>query len=137
MTVSVIISRIAFSLKKEAPGIDPDMSSTTFSQKLGAIGLVGNVGLIAGIFYKKHEYDMEETRARILWQRNLNDDDLSCYFAAQRYYEQCKFELDDSEIEDCLILSKELTACKEMVGKSIPQGAPSMQPLPRAFRATT
>ena len=107
--------------------------NATIGSKIGGLALIGNVALIAGIFYRRNEFLAEEAAAREKWEA-VRERNFRCYFASKRYFDQCRFVLDDSADDDCKVLASETSECKKELAAEIPLTAPAMQALPRAFR---
>lgn len=108
-------------------------NSATFSQKVGALSLVGNVCLIASLFYQRHKTQMEESEEMASWQA-ANQRDFSCYASSKRYFDQCRLELDDADSYDCISLAETLQNCRNNLAGLLPSLTPSMRSLPIGFR---
>ena len=109
------------------------LSGATLGQKVGGLAIFGNLALIASMLYQRQEYHTEEALARSKWEAS-RDQQFRCFFAAKRYYDQCRFEMDDSAVDDCKLLSSELADCRKELASKIPESTPAMRPLPMAFR---
>jgi hypothetical protein len=105
----------------------------TLGQKIGGLALFGNVTLMTSMLYQRHEFQTEEAAARSKWESS-QDHNFRCFFAAKRYFDQCRLELDDSSVQDCKLLATELSDCKKELSTRLPDSTPAMRPLPMAFR---
>jgi hypothetical protein len=102
------------------------MFTTSLSRKIGAVGLLGNVALIAGILYRRQEHLDEEEAARVKWETMRRDSELDCFFTAIQYFDQCSHEPDDEK--ECVRLAAGLDECKKKLAASLPDVMPAMLP---------
>ena len=72
---------------------------------------------------------IEEERQRVIFENSRKDSDLSCYYAAEMYYYQCRFELDDNVIEQCASIAESLRGCAKRLNSLIASNTPVMNNL--------